>query len=103
MAERRRIGDVEAHTRAFVRGLGELSARDQVTAAAAVTLAKTIDLEGDGSKLATLSRELRQLTGLLLPRVAGAAAPAVPVDEPRQDPVQAAIDQLAARRALRPA
>jgi hypothetical protein len=64
---RRRQGEVEKATRAFVRDMGKLSPRQQVTAAQALTLARLVDEEVDGSKASALSRELRQVVTALTP------------------------------------
>src|SRR5881396_1477223 len=66
----RRQGEVEKATRALVKEMGAVSARQKLTAAKAYALARLIDEEADGSKAAALSRELRQLVAALTPAAA---------------------------------
>jgi hypothetical protein len=96
-----RKGPVESATRAMAKTLGSLTARELVTAEAAYKLAAQLDVEGDGTKAAALSRELRIVVATLTP-AAGAAAPR-PQSTPAADPVQRAQDQLAVRRKARAA
>jgi hypothetical protein len=94
-----RQGPVEKSTRAMVRALGKISARQQVTAHASYRLARLIDLELDGSKAAALSRELRQLVAAITPM--SEVLPVRPQVEVHHDPVQALQDEVARKRAQR--
>ena len=89
---------MESATRALVKSLGSLSARELVYAEAAFSLAAALDSEPDGNKAAALSRELRIVVATLTP-----AAGVVPKAGPSADPVQKAQDEVAARRARRAA
>jgi hypothetical protein len=85
---------VEAATRDMVNGMGTLTPRQQVVAATAYRVAANLDAEEDGSKAAALSRELRQLVGILQP-LAGAGPTA------HKDPVAALQDEVAKKRRQR--
>jgi len=82
-------GAVAAATRAFVAGLGLLSAQQAVAAAEAVRLAVLLDRTVDGSKAAALSRELRLVVEVLAPAGTG------------RDSVQRLQDEVARKRAQR--
>lgn len=86
-----RKGPIELATRAMVRGMGTLTPRQKLTAAAAYRVAANLDIEEDGSKASALSRELRQLVAILQP-LAGAGPTA------HRDPVAAAQDEIARKR-----
>lgn len=98
---RRAFGPVETATRAFVRGLGVLNARNAVLAAAAIRAAQLLDAEEAGSAATALSRELRQSVLALEPNRANVPAPAPATKTARVDAVDAAKDQLEARRRRR--
>ena len=83
-------GPVQRATRAFIADLGTLSPRQAVDAAQLVALATTLDAEPDGSKAATLSRELRQLTDRMKP----AAAPATATPDPQHPRERSKIIEL---------
>lgn len=98
------VGSVTRSTQALVDAMGTMRPWESVTAESALALARLIDLEQDGSKAATLSRELRQLTGTLA-RIGEkpAAAPAeddAPAAAP-VDPIEAILDEVARKRAKR--
>jgi hypothetical protein len=88
-------GDVERTTRAFVKGLGSLTARSEALAAAAIRCAKLLDGEDSGSAATALARELRQALVLLEPNRANVPAPAPETVQARQDSV---AEQLRKRR-----
>jgi hypothetical protein len=101
-------GAVTRSTRLLIESMGALRPWERVTADSALALAKLIDLETDGSKAATLSRELRQLTGTLArigERPAEASAPADEDDGPAvaADPIAALVDEVARKRAAKEA
>ncbi len=96
-------GPVEVSTRAFVVSLGVLSARNAVMAAAAVRTAQLLDVAEGGAAAKALSHELRQLLSALEPNRANVPAPAPSTVQARTDAVDAAKDQLAARRQQRQA
>lgn len=98
MVAARRAGPVEAATRKFVRGLGALSARQEVLAATAIRDARLLDDEEAGSAATALSRELRQVVTSLEPGQARVPLPAPSTQQARQDSVQAVQDELEARR-----
>lgn len=91
-------GDVERSTRAFVKGLGALTARNEAMAAAAIRCAKLLDAEESGSAATALARELRLALVALEPNRANVPAPAPETVQARKDAVDEAADQLAARR-----
>jgi hypothetical protein len=91
-----RQGPVEKATRAFVKELGQISARQELTAQAAYKLARLVDDEPDGSKASALSRELRQLVAALTPQAM--PMPAKKSDGGAADAVTGVQDQLARRR-----
>lgn len=96
-------GAVTRSTRLLVASMGALRPWEQVTAESALALARLIDLESDGSKAATLSRELRQLTGTLA-RVGERpveASPDADGDLVAADPIAALVDEVARKRAER--
>lgn len=99
-------GAVERSTQALVASMGALRPWEQVTADQALALARLIDLEQDGSKAATLSRELRQLTGTLA-RIGERPVEASPSasDDERpavaRDPIEVILDEVAAKRVQR--
>lgn len=101
----REVGQVESSTSALVEAMGDLLPWERVTAGQALALARAIDLEEDGSKLASLSRELRQLTSVLArvgegrasaPQEAGTQEAA-----PAEDPIAGLADEVARKRAER--
>lgn len=91
-------GDVERTTRAFVKGLGTLSARSEALAAAAIRCARLLDQEDSGSAATALARELRQALVLLEPNRANVPAPAPETVQARQDSVDEVAEQLRKRR-----
>jgi hypothetical protein len=97
-------GAVTRSTRLLIESMGALRPWERVTAESALALAKLIDLETDGSKAATLSRELRQLTGTLA-RVGERPAEASPElhDDAdglavAADPIAVLVDEVARKR-----
>lgn len=104
---------VHFRTRAFIKGLGKLSARNEAIAAAAERIALLLDGETAGSAATALGRELRQLLLVLEPNRSNVPAPAPETVQARQDsaaatvaaaqtdPVAAARDDLARRRSQR--
>lgn len=102
MVTKRHIGSVEGSTLALIDTLGELGPWDRVTAETALALAKAVDTEWDGSKLASLTRQLLSVVGALAAARAPAARPA-DEDEPAApaDPIDAILDEVARKRAER--
>ena len=91
-------GPVEASVRALVASMGTLRHWEQVTADTAVALARAVDIEVDGAKLSALSRELRQVVGVLA-RVG--EKPTVEPAAPPADVIGDLVDEVARRRAQR--
>jgi hypothetical protein len=89
---------VEAAVCDLVDELGALSAQRAVVAANALRIAALLDEETDGSKAASLSRQLDRL--LLLLSVPASALPAVP-DAPQVDHVARIQDEVARKRQQR--
>lgn len=81
--------------------MGKLSPRQLVTAESAYAIAALLDVEGDGSKAAALSRELRIAVASLAPL--GQPLPVAPKgdEKPHADAVQQVQDRLAQKRAER--
>jgi hypothetical protein len=92
-------GDVERTTRAFVKTLGTLTARNAALAAAAIRCARLLDLADSGAGATALARELRQALVLLEPNRANVPAPAPETVQARQDSVDEVAEQLRKRRA----
>lgn len=93
-------GAGERALRELVDSMGPLRPWERVTAETAFALVRALDVEDDGAKVATLSRELRQVVGTLA-RIGEAVAPAPRVDEPAPDPIAALADEVARRRAAK--
>jgi len=91
-------GEVEKSTRAFVKGLGPLTPRNEALAAAAIRCAKLLDNEDSGSAATALARELRLALVALEPNRANVPAPAPETVEVRQDAVDEIQAQMAKRR-----
>lgn len=93
------MGAVERSVSALVESMGALLPWERVTADQSLALARLVDLEHDGSKAASLSRELRQLTGTLA-RIGEkpAAAPVADDATPPADPIEGLIDEVARKR-----
>jgi hypothetical protein len=88
-------GPVERKARAFVRSLGELSPRDEVTAATLVAAAQRLDGAGSTSAAAALATRVTRLLGLLTPSLAGDGSGEV------RDATTAVQDEVAAKRQAR--
>jgi hypothetical protein len=84
--------------RALIDSMGALRPWERVTAESAFALARALDVEEDGAKVATLSRELRQVVATLA-RIGEAAAPAPRVVEEAPDPIALLADEVARKRA----
>lgn len=95
MVTKRHIGSVEGSTLALIDTLGELNPWDRVTAETALALAKAMDTEWDGSKLASLSRQLTNVVGTL---AAARQAPGQPEEAPVVDPIDGLVDEVARKR-----
>lgn len=101
------VGSVTRSTQALVDAMGTLRPWESVAAESALALARLIDLEQDGSKAATLSRELRQLTSTLARigersgEASRGAVEELDEDAPALDPIAALVDEVARKRAER--
>lgn len=94
-------GPAQTAVRAMVAEMGKLSPRQQVTAESAFAVAALLDVEGDGTKAAALSRELRIAVASLAPL--GQPLPVAPPsgEKPHADAVTAVVDKMAQKRAER--
>jgi hypothetical protein len=88
------IGPVERAVRALVKARGELDATRAVSAASAISTARLLDAETDGSKHAALTRELRQH----LPALDVQALRPVEDEKPKGDNVSSLIDAVNRKR-----
>jgi hypothetical protein len=97
MSARRVIGPVERAVRDLLKSRGELDPTRAVSAASAISTARLLDLETDGSKHAALTRELRQHLPALEVQPLRQAQPEEE-KKPKRDNVSSLTDRVNAKR-----